>query len=69
MRMASGKVEDLQARYVDNLRKALDLERKISERRNMAADKEIDRQLAAEFKKHLKQTEGHITRLENLLSH
>jgi ferritin-like metal-binding protein YciE len=69
MMIFSAKVEDLHARYVDNLQKALDLERQISKQRDTIADKAIDRQLAAEFKKHLKQTEGHLTRLENLLRH
>ena len=67
MKMLSGKVDDLHSRYVDNLQKALDLEREISKQRNNLADKAIDPQMAEEFRRHLKQTEGHFKRLENLL--
>ena len=71
MKMSSSKskVEDLHARHVDNLKKTLDLERRISKNRNTLANKSIDRELVAEFRRHLKQTEGHLTRLENLLRH
>lgn len=69
MKIFSSKVEDLQARRIDNLKKALDLERRISNNSDTPADKAIDPQLAAEFRRHLKQTEEYISQLENLLHH
>jgi ferritin-like metal-binding protein YciE len=51
---------------VDKLRVALDIERKIADAVPQIADRSIDRHLATEFKRRLKQTECQIARLENL---
>ena len=50
----------------DNLRVALDIERQIASAVSNIAERSVDRHLATEFKRRLKQSESHIARLENL---
>lgn len=52
---------------VDQLRAALDMERKIADAIPAIADSPIDSHLVTEFRRNLRQTECHIARLEDLL--
>ncbi|MBS1823018.1 MAG: DUF892 family protein [Acidobacteria bacterium] len=52
---------------VDQLRDALDLERRIAEALPPTRDRSIDDALATDFRRNIRQTERHIARLADLL--
>jgi ferritin-like metal-binding protein YciE len=65
-------MDELHSRYVENLRRAVDMEEKVTHTPPPSLDPSTDdpstdRQLADEFRYYLKQTEWHITRIEGLL--
>jgi ferritin-like metal-binding protein YciE len=68
MKLFSANTKDIQASCadVDNLRIALDIERRVSNALPKTADRSIDQQLTMEFKRRLRQTEGYLARLEDL---
>ena len=68
MKLFPAKTKDLEASCadVDRLRIALDIERRVSNALPKTADLSIDQLLTLEFKRHLRQTEGHLARLEDL---
>jgi ferritin-like metal-binding protein YciE len=67
MAIFSKRVDEPHSRYVENLRRALDMEEKVTHTPPPSLDPSTDRQLADEFRYYLKQTEWHITRIEGLL--
>jgi ferritin-like metal-binding protein YciE len=67
MKMFSARVEDPHARYVDNLKKALDMERKIANTPPPVSDPVTDLKIAGEFRDYLRQSEGLLERIEGLL--
>ncbi|QNI37946.1 YciE/YciF ferroxidase family protein [Edaphobacter albus] len=67
MKMFSGNIEDLRTLYIRNLKKALDMERKITNTLPKMIEKSTDQQLATAFHNHLRQTEGHVANIESLL--
>jgi len=68
MKLFSSKIEDLRALYVNNLKKALDMEQQITEALPKMIEKSSDPQLATAFRDHLQQTQGHIAKVESLLN-
>jgi ferritin-like metal-binding protein YciE len=67
MKMFSNRADVLHLRYVDSLKKALDMEQRIVSEPVPVLDPTTDRQLADEFRNYLKQTECHLARIEGLL--
>jgi ferritin-like metal-binding protein YciE len=67
MKLFSENIEDLRTLYVANLRKALDMERKITKALPKMIEKSTDTQLAMAFRNHLTETEGHVAKVERLL--
>jgi ferritin-like metal-binding protein YciE len=67
MKLFSDNIEDLRTLYVANLKKALDMEQKITKALPTMIEKSTDPQLATAFRNHLEETRGHVARVEKLL--
>jgi ferritin-like metal-binding protein YciE len=67
MKLFSENIEDLRTLYVANLKKALDMEGKISKALPKMIEKSTDPQLATAFRNHLEETRGHVAKVESLL--
>jgi ferritin-like metal-binding protein YciE len=67
MKLFSENIEDLRTLYIANLKKALDMEQKITKALPTMIEKSTDPQLATAFRNHLEETKGHVTRVESLL--
>ena len=67
MKLFSAHIEDLRTLYVSNLKKALDMEQKISKSLPDLIQNATDPELADAFRMHLDETQGHISTVESLL--
>ena len=67
MKLFSENIEDLRTLYIADLRKALDMEQKITKALPTMIEKSTDIQLATAFRNHLTETEGHVAKVESLL--
>jgi ferritin-like metal-binding protein YciE len=67
MKIFSANIEDLRSLYISNLKKALDMEQKITKALPDLIENSSDSQLANAFRTHLQQTEGHVAKIEGLL--
>jgi ferritin-like metal-binding protein YciE len=67
MKVFSANIEDLRSLYISNLRKALDMEQKITKALPDLIEKFTDADLALAFQTHLEETKGHVTQVEALL--
>jgi ferritin-like metal-binding protein YciE len=67
MKLFSANIEDLRSLYVSNLKKALDMEQKITKALPDLIDNASDPELASAFRNHLQETNGHVTKVEGLL--
>ncbi len=68
MKLISAHINDLQALYVANLQKALDLEQQLVDKGLPGMiEHAADSHLEAAFKTHLEETRGHAARVEALL--
>jgi ferritin-like metal-binding protein YciE len=67
MKLFSENIEDLRTLYVANLKKALDMEQKITKALPKMIEKSTDPQLAAALRNHLEETRGHVVKVESLL--
>ena len=67
MKLFSANIEDLQGLYVTNLKKALDMEQKITKDLPNLIEKSSDPELSKAFRTHLEETKGHVAKVENLL--
>jgi ferritin-like metal-binding protein YciE len=67
MKLFSENIEDLRTLYVTELKRALDMERKITKALPTMIEKSTDSQLANAFSNHLAETQGHVNKVENLL--
>jgi ferritin-like metal-binding protein YciE len=67
MKLFSENIEDLRTLYIANLKKALDMEQKITKALPTMIEKSTDPQLATAFRNHLEETRGHVSRVESLL--
>lgn len=67
MKLLSANIEDLRSLYVSNLRKALDMEQKITKSLPDMVEKASDPDLSAAFRNHLEETKGHASKIESLL--
>jgi ferritin-like metal-binding protein YciE len=67
MKLFSENIEDLRTLYIANLKKALDMEQKITKALPTMIEKSTDQQLATAFRNHLEETKGHVAKVESLL--
>jgi ferritin-like metal-binding protein YciE len=67
MKLFSENIEDLRTLYITDLKKALDMEQKITKALPTMIEKSTDPQLATAFRNHLTETEGHVAKVEGLL--
>jgi ferritin-like metal-binding protein YciE len=67
MKLFSANIDDLQTLYVTNLKKALDMEQKITRTLPDLIEKSTDIELANAFSTHLEETRGHVKKVEALL--
>jgi ferritin-like metal-binding protein YciE len=67
MKIFSANIEDLRTLYISNLKKALDMEQKITKALPDLIEASSDPELASAFSTHLRETEGHVTKVEGLL--
>jgi ferritin-like metal-binding protein YciE len=67
MKLFSANIEDLQGLYVLHLKRALDMERKITRALPDLIERSTDPELAEAFNTHLEKTKGHVRKVESLL--
>lgn len=67
MKLMSAHIEDLRSLYISSLKKALDMEQKITKALPGLIEKSADSELSSAFQTHLEETKGHVTRIEGLL--
>jgi ferritin-like metal-binding protein YciE len=67
MKLFSANIENLESLYLSNLKKALDMEQKITHALPDLIDKSTDPELGAAFRTHLEETKGHVLKVESIL--
>ncbi len=67
MKLFSAHIEDLRSLYISDLRKALDMEQKITKALPDLIEAATDEELADAFRTHLIETENHVRQVELLL--
>jgi len=67
MKLFSENIEDLRTLYVTALKKALDMEQKITKALPTMIEKSTDSQIADAFRNHLTETQSHVTKVQSLL--
>jgi ferritin-like metal-binding protein YciE len=67
MKVFSANIQDLRTLYLSNLKKALDMEQKITKALPNLIEKASDPELISAFEIHLQETNGHVTKVEGLL--
>lgn len=67
MKLFSAHIEDLRTLYIDNLKKALDMEQTIVKSLPDLIDNSSDTELKDAFRTHLDETRGHASTLERML--
>jgi ferritin-like metal-binding protein YciE len=67
MKLFSENIEDLRTLYVTSLKKALDMEQKITKALPTMIEKSTDTELATAFRNHLTQTQQHVAKVQTLL--
>ncbi len=68
MKLFSAHTEDLHSLYISNLKKALDMEQKITKALPDLIEKSSDAELSGAFRAHLEETKGHVRKVETLLT-
>jgi ferritin-like metal-binding protein YciE len=67
MKVFSANIQDLRSLYVSNLKKALDMEQKITKALPDLIEKSTDIELVTAFQNHLEETKAHVSMVEGLL--
>jgi ferritin-like metal-binding protein YciE len=67
MKLFSANIEDLQSLYVTHLKKALDMEQKITNSLPDLIESATDAELSQAFSTHLEETRGHVAKVKSLL--
>jgi ferritin-like metal-binding protein YciE len=67
MKLFSAHIEDLRSLYISSLKKALDMEQKITKALPDLIDNSSDSDLAQAFRSHLEETKGHVSKIQGLL--
>lgn len=68
MKLTSEHLKSLHELYIAHLKKALDMEREITKALPTMVEKATTPDLANAFRAHLKETEGHVSRIEQILN-
>ena len=68
MKLFSANIKDLQTLYIKSLKKTLDMEEKITKALPDLIENSTDVELSDAFRTHLVQTEGHVSKVEFLLT-
>jgi ferritin-like metal-binding protein YciE len=68
MKIFSADIEDIRTLYISNLKKALDMERKITKALPDMIENASDSTLRTAFVHHLGETQGHVEKLEAILT-
>jgi ferritin-like metal-binding protein YciE len=67
MKLTSENLKTLHGLYIAQLKKTLDMEREITKALPKMIEKSTTPELANAFRSHLKETEGHVSRIEQIL--
>jgi ferritin-like metal-binding protein YciE len=67
MKLFSAHIEDLRTLYISSLKKALDMEQKITNALPDLIENSSDSELAQAFRNHLEETKGHVSKVQALL--
>jgi len=67
MKLFSAHIEDLRTLYISSLKKALDMEQKITKALPDLIANSSDPELAEAFSNHLEETKGHVSKIRGLL--
>lgn len=67
MKLFSAHIEDLRSLYISNLKKALDMEQKITKALPDLIESASDPELANAFRLHLDETQGHVSTVESII--
>lgn len=67
MKLFSAHIEDLRSLYITNLKKALEMEQKITKALPDLIQASTDPELSDAFRMHLDETQGHVSSVEGLL--
>jgi ferritin-like metal-binding protein YciE len=67
MKLFSDNIQDLRTLYISNLKKALDMEQKITDALPKMIAKSTDPDLISAFQNHLQETHGHVAKVSSLL--
>jgi ferritin-like metal-binding protein YciE len=67
MKLFSAHIEDLRTLYMENLKKALDMEQKITKSLPELIESASDSELKDAFRLHLDETRGHVSTVESIL--
>jgi ferritin-like metal-binding protein YciE len=67
MKVISANIQDLRTLYVTGLKKALDMEQKITKALPELIEHASDPELVQAFETHLEETNGHLTKIARLL--
>src|SRR5271170_281391 len=67
MKLFSENIEDLRTLYISSLKKALDMEQKITKALPDLIANSSDPELAEAFSNHLEETKGHVSKIRGLL--
>ncbi len=67
MKLFSAHIEDLRSLYLDNLKKALDMEQNIVKALPDLIENSSDTELKDAFRMHLEETRGHVSTVERIL--
>jgi ferritin-like metal-binding protein YciE len=67
MKVFSANIQDLRTLYISNLKKALDMEQKITKSLPDLIEKASDPDLVTAFQAHLQETQDHVVQVEGLL--
>lgn len=67
MKLLSANIEDLRALYISNLKKALDMEQKITKALPEMIQGSSDKELTTALRTHLEETKGHAAKVEQLV--
>jgi len=67
MKLFSAHIEDLRTLYISNLKKALDMEQKITKALPALIENSTDSDLNRAFRTHLEETKGHVSKIQGLL--
>lgn len=67
MKLFSAHIDNLRTLYISNLKKALDMEQKITDALPDLIENSSDSELAQAFRSHLEETKGHVSKIQGLL--